>query len=116
MVLLGLIGGSEFARANALQRVSVVPDGIEANDQSIAPTLSADGRFIAYMSYATNLVARDTNRRVDIFLYDRINKTTRRMNVTKNGSQANDASFLPKISGSGKFVAFEFDCHQPRVR
>ena len=53
-------------------RVSVASDGTEANGNSRAPVLSADGRFIAFLSQATNLVPGDTNAVADVFVRDTV--------------------------------------------
>ena len=53
------------------ERMSVDGAGNPANGYSFNPTISADGRFVAFDSSATNLVAGDTNRVVDVFVHDR---------------------------------------------
>jgi len=88
-------------------RVSVDSAGLQGNDESRAPTLSNDGRYVAFESYATNLVAGDTNGNPDIFLHDRQTGQTRRVSVNSLGQQANGYSFSASISGDGLFVAFE---------
>src|SRR5262245_2757120 len=60
-------------------RVSVSSAGVEANESSYSPSISADGRFVAFMSPADNLVAGDTNLRSDIFVHDRKRATTWRV-------------------------------------
>jgi Tol biopolymer transport system component len=52
-------------------RVSMASGGAEANEDGDIPSISADGRFVAFESSATNLVAGDTNRAFDIFVHDR---------------------------------------------
>jgi len=89
------------------QRVSVDSDGSEANGASDAPALSADGRFVAFTSDATNLVAGDTNSVADIFVRDRQTGVTQRVSVDSDGSEANGYSATPPtISADGRFVAF----------
>ncbi len=68
--------------------------------------MSADGRHVAFESYATNLVATDTNNRLDIFVRDTSLATTTRANLDSGGNQANDDSFFQAISADGRFVAF----------
>lgn len=92
-----------------IERVSVASDGTQANDISYLPVISADGRFVAYYSNATNLVDGDTNAVADVFLYDRQTQQTQRVSVTSDGLQGNGASQFPAISGNGIFVTFESD-------
>ncbi len=88
-------------------RVSVAPGGAQGNSSSYDPSISADGRFVAFYSSATNLVAGDTNGFRDIFVHDRQTGQTTRMSVATGGAQANDSSYYePSISADGRFVAF----------
>jgi Tol biopolymer transport system component len=91
------------------QRVSVASAGTQANDDVFTLSLSANGRFVAFGSYATNLVAGDTNDVIDVFVHDRDTGTTERVSVATAGTQANDESFSPAISSAGRFVAFQSD-------
>ena len=94
--------------AGTTERVSVGPGGLQANDQSNFPSISADGRFVAFLSYASNLVAGDTNGTGDVFVRDRQSGTTERVSVrTSTGAQANAYSGMCSISGDGRLVAFE---------
>lgn len=70
------------------------------------PAISADGRYVAYGSMATNLVTGDTNNTADIFLYDRVARTTTRVSIGSGGEQANGPSWEDSISGDGRYVAF----------
>ncbi len=88
-------------------RVSVSSAGIQGNDGSSATAISADGRFVVFESFASNLVAGDTNGRPDIFVRDRQTKQTMRVSVSSAGVQGNYASYSPAISADGRFVAFE---------
>ena len=90
-------------------RVSVASDGRQGNFDSQtfrAPAMSADGRFVAFESSASNLVAGDTNGRYDVFVRDRLAGVTRQMSVGAGG-QANDYSAFPAISANGRSVAYE---------
>lgn len=94
-------------RATGLQRrVSVATGGGQGDGDSRAPSISADGNFVAFESFATNLVAGDTNNRRDIFVRDIAAGTTVRANVAANGDQSNGDSRTPSISGNGRVVAF----------
>ena len=79
--------------------------------ESTQPALSADGRFVAFESSATNLVPGDTNKLADVFVHDRRTGRTERVSVTSKGKQAgadrtNNGSNAPSISGDGRYVAF----------
>jgi Tol biopolymer transport system component len=88
---------------------SVSSSGQHGGDSSFNPSISADGRFVAFESNAPNLVPHDTNRTSDIFLRDRTNATTTRVSIDSSGAQANDWSGYDRtaISADGRFVAFE---------
>ena len=73
------------------------------------PAISSDGRFVAFVSEADNLVSRDTNGTPDVFVRDRLLGNTERVSVTSTGGQANGSSHGPAISADGRFVAFESD-------
>lgn len=88
------------------ERVSFGDRG-QANRDSSQPSISADGRYIAFVSAADNLVAGDTNHRPDIFVHDRTTHTTRLVSFGQNGKPANEASAAAAISGDGRFVAFQ---------
>jgi Tol biopolymer transport system component len=88
------------------ERVSIGPAGTEANEFSEGSTISANGRFIAFVSGADNLVAGDTNGIQDIFVYDRKTGTNTLVSVGPGGAQANGASYSTAISADGRFVAF----------
>jgi Tol biopolymer transport system component len=92
---------------NLTERVSVASNGAQADGESISPSISQDGRFIAFVSYATNLVPNDTNNAPDIFVHDRQTGQTRRVSVSSSGEQANGPSDSPAISADGAFVAFD---------
>jgi Ca2+-binding RTX toxin-like protein len=103
--------------AIATVRVSVASSGAQANGDSFQPSLSADGRFVAFASEATNLVPGDTNRQGDVFVHDRDADrdgvfdepgaiTTRRVSVRSTGVQANAWSGGPSLSADGRMVAF----------
>lgn len=89
--------------------VSVNPDGTPGNQSSNYPSISNDGQFIAFSSYASGLVTGDTNELSDIFVRDMTLSTTRRVTqlVTDDGTiESNGESFEPVISGDGSTVAF----------
>ena len=87
-------------------RASVDSVGAEANDHSYWPRISADGRFVAFESPASNLVPGDTNGTTDVFVHDLQTGATVRASVDSAGRQASGPSVRPVISGDGRFVAF----------
>jgi Tol biopolymer transport system component len=91
---------------NTTTLVSVDSAGNQANLNSFAPSISADGRFVAFTSFASNIVPGDTNKYNDIFVQDRLTNTTTRVSVDSAGNQANGYSYTPSISADGRFVAF----------
>ena len=80
--------------AGTTKRISVATDGTQANGFSRSPSISADGRYVAFASDATNLVPGDTNGRTDIFLHDRQKAATFRVSLGAPFTQANDNSDL----------------------
>ena len=92
---------------NTTTRVSVDSAGNQGNAFSSSPSISADGRFVAFQSDATNLVPGDTNNSNDIFVRDLLTNTTTRVSVDSVGNQGNGRSFPPSISADGRFVAFD---------
>ena len=88
-------------------RVSVKSDGEQGNSTSGSPSISADGRYVAFNSYASNLVSGDTNGECDVFIYDRQTGETIRVSVVSDGGQGNGDSRYPAISADGRYVAFE---------
>ncbi|MDV6031969.1 MAG: hypothetical protein F9B45_18140 [Phycisphaera sp. RhM] len=71
------------------------------------PSVSANGRFVAYQSYSSRIVAGDSGFTADIFVFDRYQGTTERLTIGFDGSQPNGSSFAPSISGDGRYVTFE---------
>ncbi|MEP6516621.1 calcium-binding protein [Microcoleus vaginatus] len=92
---------------NTTTRVSVDSAGNQGNNRSGAPSISADGRFVAFSSDASNLVLGDTKDNEDIFVRDLLTNTTTRVSVDSAGNSGNNRSFIPSISANGRFVAFQ---------
>lgn len=92
-------------------RVSVGAGGIEGNDHSFTPSISRDGRIVAFWSLASNLVANDTNGVADVFVVDwqSPSPTVRRVSVDQNGVEGNGESRVPMLSRDGRFVVYESD-------
>jgi Tol biopolymer transport system component len=85
--------------------VSVNSSGVQGNGPSVRPTVSADGRYVAFRSYASNLISTDTNSIADVFVRDRQQGTTVRVSQEYSaGVQYVSADF--SISADGRFVVF----------
>lgn len=93
--------------ANTTIRVSLSTSGTQGNNISGSPSISGDGRYVAFQSFASNLVSGDTNGASDIFVRDRLTNTTKRISTTPSGAEANAWSGEPSMSGDGGLVAFE---------
>ncbi|MEN8165843.1 MAG: hypothetical protein ABFR65_00010 [Pseudomonadota bacterium] len=81
-------------------------NGCESYWFSSHPTISADGRYVAFASFADNLFAGDLPDTLDVFLYDRSQGTTEIISIAPNGDLANGKSSTPSISADGQYVAF----------
>ena len=95
--------------AGSTTLVSVSSSGEQGNNTSWKGSISADGRFVAFYSAATNLVSEDTNYATDIFVHDRQTSETTRISVSSSGAQGNGGSSNPSISSDGRYIAFESD-------
>lgn len=93
-------------QTNTMELISISSNSTQANDCSSSPTISADGRFVQFISWANNLVPNDTNGQPDVFVRDRSTGTTILVNVASDGTPGNDASDNGIISADGRFVAF----------
>ena len=89
-----------------VERVSVSTSGAQSNGHSYWPSISGDGKRLAFQSYASNLVPNDTNEKADIFLRDRTAGTTTRISLTPTGEQTSASCKEPAISGDGTHIAF----------
>src|ERR671911_728150 len=89
------------------QRVSVSSSEVQADIWSDHPSISSDGRFVAFESEASNLGAKDTNNTSDVFVRDLRTGATERVSVNSSEAQADNWSDHPSISFDGRFVAFE---------
>ena len=93
--------------AGTTTRVSVASDGTQANDFSDDSAISANGRFVAFDSPATNLVSDDTNGVPDVFVHDRKTGQTTRVSVASDGTQGDCNSDFASLSATGRYVAFD---------
>ena len=92
---------------------SVGTDRYPGDGDSTSPSISADGRYVAFVSSATNLVEGDTNGVSDVFVRDTCvgapsgcAPSTQRVSVASDGTQANDASQSASISATGRYITF----------
>ncbi|MGB8981913.1 MAG: hypothetical protein WCC12_08565, partial [Anaerolineales bacterium] len=93
------------------ERVSVADDESQANSWSEdPPAISADGRYVAFVSMASNLVSGDTNNIMDVFVRDRQLGQTTRVSVDSSGAQVSGDEWTNfgglALSGDGRFVVF----------
>ncbi len=117
IVLSALVLASTAASTTAARttRVSVSSSHAEGDRPSFAAGISANGRYVAFTSQATNLVAGDTNERQDAFVYNRSTGHLQRVSVTSSGAQArpgadpNGGSAAMDISADGRYVLFRSD-------
>ena len=91
---------------NVTQRLSVSNTGEDGNGDSYGPSISSDGCYVTFYSYASNLVENDTNGVNDVFVYNRTSKTIKLISISFNGEEANSDSYEPFISADGNFIVF----------
>ena len=94
-------------QTNTTRRLNVSRQGAQANGPSNRPAITANGRYVTFESNATNLVLGDTNGFSDIFVVDTITGAISLLSVDSSGTQANNSSFRPSISSTGRYVTFE---------
>jgi Tol biopolymer transport system component len=93
-------------RTGKTKLVSIRPNGVAGDDHSTSPSLSSDGRFITFESAANTLSGRDNNLVTNVFVKDMVTGRLRLAGVRSDGDPANNSTFQPAISASGRFVAF----------
>jgi Tol biopolymer transport system component len=104
-----LARAATFGDAELVSRASSDTGGAGGNNQSAAPAVSADGRYVAFSSWASNLATDDAELHPDVFLRDTLTGSTTllsRASDAGGGAPGNAHSFAPSISGDGRFVAF----------
>jgi Tol biopolymer transport system component len=95
--------------AHTLRTASPGADGTQPNGISIEPSIDADGRYVAFTSYASNLVAGDGNGSNDVFVRDLVAGSTRLVSLSSDGRQGDGGSGTAAISADGRYVAFASD-------
>ncbi len=94
-------------QAGSTTRASVDSLGGEGNGDSLDPSISSNGRFVAFSSVATNLAPSDVNGHADVFVHDSQTGATVLASVGSTGIQANADCLNPSLSGDGRFVTFK---------
>jgi Ca2+-binding RTX toxin-like protein len=92
--------------SGTVTRISTAYEGGEANGDSVAPALSPDGRYVAFVSVASNLVDGDNNGVEDVFVKDLLTESIRRVSTGALGEQADAGSFTPAFSADGRYLIF----------
>jgi hypothetical protein len=94
------------------ERVSVDSSGAQCHGDNSQPSISADGRFVAFFSNASDLVPGDVIGTYDVFVHDRVSGATTCVSVDPNGVPGNGSNFLPltcAVSADGRYTAFASD-------
>ncbi|HEV3363453.1 MAG TPA: hypothetical protein VG795_04820, partial [Acidimicrobiia bacterium] len=91
--------------ANTTTRVSVSTDGNQGTGDSVRPSISADGRYVAFQSEAV-LQSDDTNKKTDVYLHDLETKDTTRVSIGPGGAEGNAGSFSPSLSADGGVLSY----------
>ncbi len=110
VLLLTLVASAACTTAytptSGTQCVSQPGTGEQADNRSKQPSISEDGRYVAFTSDASNLVSGDMNGATDIFVRDNAKGTITRVSVSSKGTEGDDSSFWPFISADGRYVTF----------
>lgn len=92
---------------DTMERISVAADGFDTDDNSFLPQITSDGRYVAFESYATNVVAGDGNGVADVFVYDRTDDVMTRVSTSFNGTvEPDDRTLSVSISDDGQRIAY----------
>ena len=106
-ITIAVLSASLLSSCAFLSRASETSGGVQANVESFFPALSADGRWVAFISSSDNLVAGDTNQQSDVFVRDNWTKAVSRVSVSSVGAQTVALTDgLVSISDDGRIVAF----------
>jgi len=87
-----------------------------SNAPSYWPQLSADGRYVAFVSQSANLARRDRNQDSDVFVYEVATRSITLVSATAAGDTANALSSRPAISADGRYVVFQSVASNLRTR
>ena len=111
IIILTISTACTSSKTLGTQRVSVANDESQANNRSKQPSISADGRYVAFTSEAANLVDKDLNGVMDVFVRDLVKKSTSRVSISSTGEEGNQSSYWPFISADGRYVTFTSDAN-----
>ena len=89
------------------RRISHTPAGRDADGPSYDPAISRDGRYVAFVSQASNLIRRGGSRGPQVYLYDTTTGATTLVSQAPGGGQGDNASRRPSLSGDGGLIAFQ---------
>ena len=92
--------------AHKTELASVTADGMQVNGDSYWPAISGDGRYVAFGTSAPNTVPGDTNASTDVFLRDRVGKTTERISFGLSGAQPDNECRVDSVSADGRYVTY----------
>ncbi len=93
-------------KTRTTNRVSISNSGIDPNSHSFSPSISSDGRFVAFASQATNLIPGDVNGVSDIFVFDQETQSVQAISVSSIGDASNGQNSAPSVSSDGRLIAF----------
>jgi Tol biopolymer transport system component len=91
-------------QSGAIQRVSTDAAGVQGNSSSFNAQISANGRYVVFDSYASNLVAGDSNGYLDIFVKDLQSGAIQRVSTDAAGAQGNSGGLNARFSADGRYV------------
>ena len=101
LLLASILGACDYIKV-----VSVSSSGAVGDEESDGPSISDDGRFVAFHSYSWNLAPGKERYRSSIYIHNTRDGTTERISNNHEGLEANGNSFRPSISPDGRYVAF----------
>ncbi|HJR45757.1 MAG TPA: hypothetical protein VJ927_09150 [Actinomycetota bacterium] len=93
-------------QAGTTERITRAVDGGPSKGASLQPSVSADGRYVAFFSHATDLIPGDSNGAADVFVFDRETGSTEAVSVAPEGGLGDASSTFAQISDSGRVVVF----------
>ena len=92
---------------NITTLASISSEGVQGNGGSLSPSISGDGRFVAFRSFASSLTRYDTNNTFDILVHDRQTAQTNRVSIAPDGEVSNGNSLDAFIATYGRYVSFQ---------
>ena len=110
LLLSFLESGVQPIPADITTLVSIASDGTKGSWHSNYPSISDNGRYVAFESLSSNLSNNDTNNEEDIFVHDRQTGETVRVSESSDGTVGNEQSRFADISSDGRFIVFFFRC------